>query len=119
MREAQDIAEELRIMIGIYAQQVSVVKDFHKCLEQLNGQPKIGSKDRDTKRFIQHWNAFFSHQQPAEEKSISHEDLEYLDDMIEEIENRKSEIEELERAALRTCQQVRPSRILPIYCVHE
>ncbi|ROW01897.1 hypothetical protein VMCG_05556 [Cytospora schulzeri] len=108
LREAQDIAEELRIMIGIYNQQLSVVKDFHKCLEQLNGHPKVGSKDRDTRRFIQHLRAESSHQAQAkpDRSFIPLKELEYLDDMIEEVENRRTELEDLEQAALRTCQQL-------------
>ncbi|CZR63756.1 uncharacterized protein PAC_13653 [Phialocephala subalpina] len=39
-REAQDIAEELQIMISIYDQQVRVVSAFRSTLRQLNGEPK-------------------------------------------------------------------------------
>ncbi|KUI59766.1 hypothetical protein VP1G_07029 [Cytospora mali] len=103
LREAQDKAEELRMMIGIYAQQLSVVKDFHKCLEKLNGHPKV---DRETKRLIQHLKALQPHQVDPKKLVISPKELEYLDEMIEDIENRKTEIEDLEQAALRTCQQL-------------
>ncbi|KAK7740946.1 hypothetical protein SLS53_005009 [Cytospora paraplurivora] len=106
LREAQDIAEELRIMIGIYAQQLSVVKDFHKCLEQLNGGP-IGARDRDLKRLVRHLSVMWEHQTNAAIKTFqSLGELESLDDMIEEIESRKIEIEDLESVALRTCQQL-------------
>ncbi|ROW09329.1 hypothetical protein VPNG_05850 [Cytospora leucostoma] len=107
LQEAQDIAEELRIMIDIYAQQLSVVKDFHKCLEQLNGGP-IGARDRDLKRLVRHLSVMWEHQtKVATTKTFqSLGELESLDDMIEEIESRKNEIEDLESAALRTCQQL-------------
>lgn len=109
LREAQDIAEELRIMIGIYSQQLSVVKDFHKCLEQLNGAP-VGARDRDLKRLVRHLSVMWEHQKSVATNAFqSLGELESLDDMIEEIEGRKAEIEDLESAALRTCQQVRAS----------
>lgn len=96
-------------MIGIYNQQLSVVKDFKKCLFQLNGHPKAGAKDRDTKRLARE-NSFQQANNEQENLAISLKELDYLDDMIEEVEDRKNEIEDLEQAALKACQQVRSSR---------
>lgn len=109
LREAQDIAEELRIMIGIYNQQLSVIKDFKKCLLQLNGQFKVGAKDRDTKRQARENSFQQANNEPAN-LAVSTKEMDYLDGMIEEVEDRKNEIEDLEQAALRACQQVRSSR---------
>ncbi|KAL2277074.1 hypothetical protein FJTKL_00213 [Diaporthe vaccinii] len=73
LREAQDIAEELRIMNGIFSQQLGVVKSFQKS---------------------------------QNEGPISAAEMDFLEDLIEEVENRKSEIVDLENAALQTCQQL-------------
>lgn len=118
LREAQDIAEELRIMIDIYTQQLNVVKDFHKCLGQLNGHPKVGARDRDTKRYyVQPWGSMATHNLHRVTKSD--QELEYLRDLMEEVENRKTEIEDLENVALKTCQQVRFRNLLSWIDAHQ
>lgn len=98
-------------MIGIYSQQLGVVEEFHKCLEQLNGHPKYGVKERvDTTWWLQHGLGISSQQtkHKAQNVCVSCKEFELLDDMIEEVDSRKTEIEDLEHAALNTCQQVRP-----------
>ena len=108
LREAQDIAEELRIMIGIYSQQLGVVKNFQKCLEHMNGDPKTRNRPHHTAKLIQHCFDWAREQAllSQSKKPVSVAEMEYLEDLVEEVEERKSEIMELEMAALQTCQQV-------------
>ncbi|KAF3759987.1 hypothetical protein M406DRAFT_358672 [Cryphonectria parasitica EP155] len=87
-REAQDIAEELRIMIIIYSQQIDVMKDFHKHLG----------------KFSQ--NGF--HGDASESAGlISPEEMEHVNETIEKMNNRQFEIEEMERAARRTSDDLK------------
>lgn len=111
LREAQDIAEELRIMIGIYSQQLGVVKSFQKCLEQMNGDPKTRHKAHHPVKSLQQmfdWTRehTVSLQAPNKKKPVSLAEMDFLEDLVEEVEDRKSEIMDLESAALQTCQQV-------------
>lgn len=109
LREAQDIAEELRIMIGIFSQQLGVVRSFQKCLEHMNGDLKTRNKPQHmTKSFQQFldWMKDPSSTQQQTKKPVSLAEMDFLEDLVEEVENRRSEIMDLENAALQTCQQV-------------
>lgn len=110
LKEAQDIAEELRIMNGIFSQQLMVVKNFQKCLEHMNGDLKTRSRPHHLTKALQHlveWGKEQASSSPLNaEKPISLAEMEFLEDLVEEVENRKSEITDLESAALQTCQQV-------------
>lgn len=110
LREAQDIAEELRIMTGIFSQQLGVVKSFQKCLEHMNGDPNTRTKPHHWAKTLQHLVDLTKGQGTASpchnEKPISSVEMDFLEDLVEEVENRKSEITDLESAALQTCQQV-------------
>lgn len=114
LREAQDIAEELKIMISIYSKQLGVVKSFQKCLENLNGRPKTRNRPVLTTKMLQEW--LDSTKEPASSnqvhtnKPVSRAEMDFLDDLVEEVEDRKSEIIDLERAALQACQQVSGSQ---------
>ncbi|KAJ0114784.1 hypothetical protein J7T55_004525 [Diaporthe amygdali] len=110
LREAQDIAEELRIMTGIFSQQLGVVKSFQKCLEHMNGDPNTRTKPHHWAKTLQHLVDLTKGQETASpchnEKPISSVEMDFLEDLVEEVENRKSEITDLESAALQTCQQL-------------
>lgn len=110
LKEAQDIAEELRIMIGIFSQQLGVVKNFQKCLEHMNGDPKTRSRPHHLTKVFQHLADWAKEQgsssQVSKEKPISLAEMDFLEDLVEEVDNRKSEIMDLESAALQTCRQV-------------
>lgn len=114
LREAQDIAEELRIMIGIFSQQLGVVKSFQKCLEQMNGDPKTRNKPHHVSSSLLHLLDLVrdpsSSSQVQTKKPVSLAEMDFLEDLVEEVENRKSEIMDLESAALQTCQQVSESQ---------
>lgn len=103
LREAQDIAEELRIMNGIFSQQLSVVKSFQKCLDHMNGRPNTRPTLRNT---VEADADQVTSSQTQHEKPISVAEMDFLEDLVEEVENRKAEIVDLEKAALQTCQQV-------------
>ncbi|KAG6356053.1 hypothetical protein INS49_015438 [Diaporthe citri] len=110
LKEAQDIVEELKIMIGIFSQQLGVVKNFQKCLEHMNGDPTTRSRAPHlTKAFLHHVAAWAtehdSSSEVSKEKPVSLAEMEFLEDLVEEVENRKSEIMDLESAALQTCHQ--------------
>lgn len=97
-------------MTGIFSQQLGVVKNFQKCLEHMNGDPKTRSKPHHFTKALQHFSDWAKEQssssQLKKEKSISLAEMEFLEDLVEEVENRKSEIMDLESAALQTCRQV-------------
>jgi len=112
LREAQDIAEELRIMLRIYNQQYQVVKDFRKMLGHMNGESKNERDEvRSLMKLLEGWqnqgqnvrdkNSVFK-RNPVPEHTIQE-----ANDLLELIRNRQSEIQDLEDAALRTSQQVR------------
>lgn len=109
LREAQDIAEELRIMIGIFSQQLGVVRSFQKCLEHMNGDVKTRNKPQHMSKTLQQWLDLVrdpSSTQGQTKKPVSLAEMDFLEDLVEEVENRRSEIMDLENAALQTCQQV-------------
>lgn len=114
LREAQDIAEELKIMISIYSKQLAVVKSFQKCLENLNGITKQRSNPLLTTKMLQEWLNSTKEQatspQTRTAKPVSAAEMDFLEDLVEEVEDRKSEIMDLERAALQACQQVSGSQ---------
>lgn len=101
LREAQDIAEELRIMNGIFSQQLGVVKSFQKCLEHMNGRPKTRSRDTTEANADQSKSSLTQNEKP-----VSVAEMDFLEDLVQEVEDRKAEIVDLEKAALQTCQQV-------------
>lgn len=112
LREAQDISEELRIMIGIFSQQLGVVRSFQKCLEHLNGDFKTRNKPHQVTKSLQQlldWVRDPSSQEQTK-KPVSLAEMDFLEDLVEEVENRRSEIMDLENAALQTCQQVSGSQ---------
>lgn len=123
LREAQDISEELRIMISIYSQQLNAVSDFHKSLQHLHGARMHRTRFRDHHSRIE--SIIQKHldrdrlRHSSEDKTPSSKDLEleYLDDLVEEVRDRKAEMEDLEAAAQRTCQQVSLSRGRSLICV--
>lgn len=112
LREAQDIAEELKIMISIYSKQLAVVRNFHKCLEQLNGNSKKRNRLQHMTRasssqYLSEPNSEqASSQQLHPQKPVSGAEMDFLVDLIEEVEDRKEEITDLEKAALQACRQL-------------
>lgn len=106
LREAQDIAEELRMMNRIYAQQLSAVDDFRKSLQRWNKQrPNIDYRKSEI-------TTDATRGDPST-------DLEILEEMTEQIGVRKAEIEELAGAAERSCQNVRITITCPERCVED
>lgn len=104
LREAQDIAEELRMMTRIYAQQLSAVDEFRKSLQRWNKQrPKFDY--RKSKPTVD-----ATRRDPSK-------DLEIIEEMTEQIGVRKAEIEELADAAERSCQNVKSTTTYPEHCV--
>ncbi|KAL1873161.1 hypothetical protein Daus18300_003980 [Diaporthe australafricana] len=110
LREAQDISEELRIMIRIFSQQLGVVKSFQKCLEHMNGDPKTRTRPLHFTKFFQHFHDWTTERRTdaleSDKKPVSLAEMDFLEDLVEEVEDRKSEIVDLETAALQTCLQL-------------
>jgi hypothetical protein len=123
LREAQDIAEELRIMGRIFTDQWKVVKEFKRYLTHPEGEPKDRPKDlaaleKLLVKVLERRDPTQTHlptgtgppitsqsltsrtglnpQQSAHEAAV----------LLEHIEGRRTEIQDLEESALRTCQQV-------------
>lgn len=125
LREAQDIAEELKIMLRIYTEQGAVVKEFRRYLGRLKGElkgdvaimhrlievmerslPDGNSKgdERDSTQKQQH------PKRPWLDDTIDHVDI-----LMESIQNRKMEIQDLEQSILRTQHHVCIALSLPWY----
>lgn len=99
LREAQDIDEELRMMIRIYSQQLGAVEDFRKSLERWNRQRSL--EDHSTAPSTK----------GVSNLPVSSMDLDFVGEMVEQIQKRKAEIEELASAADRTCHEVSTTQI--------
>jgi len=115
LREAQDIVEELRMMSRIFTQQYQVVKDFKKALEKLNEQEDRRQEPEAAKQLRKiledsgmvpggHVGEGLKTQYSRVPKSTILNAVEVLDQILE----RRNEIEELEEGAKRTSQQVGP-----------
>jgi hypothetical protein len=115
LREAQDIAEELRMMSRIFTQQYQVVKDFKKALEKLNDREDRKQEPVVVKQFRKLLESSDRVLGDIESEGMRSQYLRVpkstlLDagELLEQILERRAEIEELEEAAKRTCQQVCP-----------
>ncbi|RDL33145.1 uncharacterized protein BP5553_08584 [Venustampulla echinocandica] len=111
LREVQDIAEELQIMLRIYNQQLHVVKDLRKALGHMNGESKNEPDEmRSLVKLMELWqnqNANNPGQISLIRKDVVPEStIEEANDLLELIKNRKSEIQDLEDAALKTGQRL-------------
>lgn len=112
LRESQDVAEELQMMLKIYNQQLHVVRDFRKILGHMNGESKNETDEVRTLIKLLRQNALTTAEngKPAmtfEDKTVVPEStIQEANDLLELIRNRKAEIQELEDAALRTTQQL-------------
>lgn len=82
-------------MIRIYSQQLGVVDSFRKSLLHWNKQRSQDSKDE-------------SHSSSSKEIM----DLDFIEEITEQIKTRKAEIEELASAAERSCREVCPPALL-------
>lgn len=100
LREAQDIDEELRMMMRIYSQQLRAMEAFRKTLRRLYKQPTQANGDRVNIQI----------QAGSGHRLAPDPDLEFVDNVVEQIGNRKLEIEELALAAERTCTEVSYNR---------
>lgn len=85
LREIKDIQDELHMMIKVYSEQQTVVKDFQTHIQQL------GEKSKEVT--------------PRTKDKVAH--------LVKEVSRRKAEIYELTKAAERTANGVR-TRIAPL-----
>jgi hypothetical protein len=111
LRESQDVAEELQIMLRIYNQQLHVVRDFRKILGHMNGESKNETDEVRTLIKLLRQNQIApgdgSKKELIPEKIVVPEStIQEANDLLELIRNRKAEIQDLEDAALRTTQQL-------------
>ncbi|KAG9231778.1 hypothetical protein BJ875DRAFT_468505 [Amylocarpus encephaloides] len=93
LKEGEDIIEELHMMGRIFTQQIQVVKDFKKALDNLNGNFEVD-------RLPGHLQDKLPHPRVAKQTIINAEEL------LEHIEERKNEITDLENEARRTVTQL-------------
>ena len=91
LREAQDIAEELKIMLRVFHQQSVVLKELKRhiipSIDPLSQLETIKAKHNKK------WNQLVDFSQHA-------------DIFMELIDNRKAELQDLEDSIQRTCNQV-------------
>lgn len=87
-------------MINIYAQQLAVIGDFQKYLSRFT---QNGMRKRDSYLSSLRSSSTIGKE---EDEVISTEQMIYMKDMMEKVENRKFEIQEMENAAIRICEDV-------------
>ncbi|KAK0619465.1 hypothetical protein B0T14DRAFT_208799 [Immersiella caudata] len=113
LREAQDIAEELKMMRRVFSQQYQVVKDYRRHLGLLSGDVRY---ERDVLRSVLA-SLSQSLQDPGTETPVVpqravrqptqfDEAVQAADILLELIDNRQAELQDLEESALRTCRQL-------------
>jgi hypothetical protein len=114
LREAQDIAEELKMMRRVFSQQHQVVKDYRRHLGLLSGDVRY---ERDVLRSVLA-SLSQSLQEPGEQSQVISrpaavkqpsqfdEAVQAADILLELIDNRQAELQDLEESALRTCRQL-------------
>lgn len=115
-KEAQDIAEELKIMKNIYTEQLKVIKDFKRHLQYPLGKIPKHEEVATFKRLLLELTG---NQAAVNDGDVSSDDEEdraktkswegtllEAEGTLELIESRHAEIQDLEDSALRTCQQV-------------
>jgi Mg2+ and Co2+ transporter CorA len=121
LREAQDIAEELKMMRRVFAQQSQVVKDYRRHLRLLSGEGRV-EKDilrsvlASLSQSLQDIDGQAGDQADspapsprrvtATQPSQFDEAVQAADILLELIENRQAELQDLEESALRTCRQL-------------
>ena len=119
-KEAQDIAEELKIMKNIYTEQLQVVKDFKRHIQYPLGKiPKHGEVSAFKRLLLEltgnqaaladHNNAPSDDEEDRAKTKSWEGTLLEAEGTLELIESRHAEIQDLEDSALRTCQQVCPT----------
>jgi hypothetical protein len=112
LRESQDVAEELQIMLKIYNQQLHVVRDFRKVLGHMNGESKNETDEVRTLIKLLRQNSIVAgdRTQPTSQQEVTlpvpESTIQEANDLLELIRNRKAKIQDLEEAALRTTQQL-------------
>ncbi|RYP42040.1 hypothetical protein DL767_000552 [Monosporascus sp. MG133] len=116
-KEAQDIAEELKIMKRIYTEQLNVVKDFKRHICHPEGKDTTLGETAVLKKLL----LDIAKDQTASNDGVGRPDdegtqskpkaseatLHEAESALELIESRQAEIQDLEDSALRTCQQLK------------
>jgi hypothetical protein len=112
LRESQDIAEELGIMLRIYNQQLNVVKDFRKALVHMNGEhEEKGKEAKAIAKLLLAVRQNLHVGSPGDEEAhqndiVPQHSIQEAEDLIDHVASRKAEIWDLEVAALDTSRQV-------------
>ncbi|KAK7744416.1 hypothetical protein SLS62_010140 [Diatrype stigma] len=115
-KEAQDIAEELKIMKNIYTEQLKVVKDFKKHLEYPLGKiPRRGEAATfirilqelaGNQAVLANGDVFSDDEEDRAQANSWEGTLIEAEGTLELIESRQAEIQDLEDSALHSCQQL-------------
>lgn len=110
LRECQDIIEELRMMSRIFTQQSQVVKDFKKALEKLNERDDRmhESESNFNLRTVLEHSDIPGLETESHYNRVPKTTIVNAGETLEQILERRTEIDELEEAAKRTSQQVFP-----------
>ncbi|TRX92587.1 hypothetical protein FHL15_006514 [Xylaria flabelliformis] len=121
LQEAQDIAEELRMMGQVFTDQWKVTKDLRRYLRYPEGegieQPReLAALEKLIVRLLNQRDSVKQHFQetsvekahnPASQTAINLQSAAYeAEVLLENIEDRRAEIQDLESSALRICQQL-------------
>ena len=125
LKEAQDIAEELKMMKRIYNEQLKVVQDFKRHLTHPRGrraghehsagqlqqllQDLVDSRDRPSGDEEEHGGDETPPKRKRSESThqVADETLHEAEGVLELVRSRRAEIIELEQSAIHTCRQVR------------
>ncbi|KAK8099527.1 uncharacterized protein PG998_012768, partial [Apiospora kogelbergensis] len=123
LKEAQDIAEELKMMKRIYNDQLKVLQDFIRHLAHPQGRQAENTNDvGEIRRLLEDLlDSRENRKQGKKEESgaetpegkqicatdqIANETLHEAEGVLELVKSRREEIIELEQSALHTCQQL-------------
>lgn len=98
LRECEDVIEELHMMRRIFIQQSQVVKDFKKALDKMNSNYEVEKGQKGIR---------------DDEPRVDFDTILRAQELVDHIDERKSEIENLETEAKRTNQQVGSLHLTP------
>ncbi len=111
LRESQEVAEELQIMLKIFDQQLHVVRDFRNILGRMNGESKNEAGEVRLLVKLLRQNQMMAGDKggivlPGDHLPVPHSTIQGADDLVELIGSRKAEIQDFELTSLKTAQQL-------------
>jgi len=114
LQEVQDIVEELKIMKRVYTDQWNAVKEFKRHLAHPDGKIRHGHTDHDALHDLidlldhRYLPSDDAHRDRISRKPpLGGDSVHEAGTLLELIEDRQAEIQDLQNSAMHTCQQVK------------